>query len=130
MNKFSIHATTGLLKNLKDKDELAGVLAHEIGHIKLGHYDEHLKKETWYGFSFTRLWEKRNSAVLTLWGRNGTCGSRVQQGTGDSADDYGVVLAARPGMTVGLYNAFQSMLKAGFKTAPSGFNSHLRQSAG
>jgi len=42
-----------------------------------------------------------------------------------AADDYGVALAAKAGYDPwGLFNAFESMVGAGFKTTPSGFNSH------
>jgi putative metalloprotease len=42
-----------------------------------------------------------------------------------AADDYGVALAAKAGYNPwGLFEALQGMAKAGFKTTPSGFNSH------
>lgn len=33
---FSVHVTTGLMRILNHEDEIAGVLGHEIGHVKLG----------------------------------------------------------------------------------------------
>lgn len=36
---FSVHVTKGLMRVLDTEDEIAGVLGHEIGHIRLGHYE-------------------------------------------------------------------------------------------
>lgn len=125
MNKFSIHATTGLLKNLKDKDELAGVLAHEIGHIKLGHYDDTLKRNLVWLLLYKALGEKKLGGVDVVGTGMVLAEAGFSREQEIAADDYGVALAAKAGYDPwGLYNAFQSMLKAGFKTAPSGFNSH------
>ena len=35
---FSVHVTQGLMKILNTEEEIAGVLGHEIGHVRLGHY--------------------------------------------------------------------------------------------
>ena len=37
---FSVHVTKGLMRLLSSEDEIAGILGHELGHIKLGHYDD------------------------------------------------------------------------------------------
>ena len=37
-NNYSVHVTRGLMKILNTEDEIAGILGHEIGHVKLGHY--------------------------------------------------------------------------------------------
>ena len=37
-DKFTFHVTLGLLRILGTEDEIAGVLGHEIGHVRLGHY--------------------------------------------------------------------------------------------
>ncbi|HPI97726.1 MAG TPA: M48 family metalloprotease, partial [Synergistales bacterium] len=40
MNQYSVHVTTGMLEILENEDQIAGILGHETGHIKLGHYKE------------------------------------------------------------------------------------------
>ena len=37
--KISVHVTKGLMLILDKEDEIAGVLGHELGHIRLGHYE-------------------------------------------------------------------------------------------
>lgn len=125
MNKFSVHATTGLLATLRSTDELAGVLAHEIGHIKLGHYDDTVKRNLLWGLLYLALGEKKIGG-LDLVGTGVVLAeagfSREQE---IAADDYGVALATKAGYDPwGLFNALQGMAKSGFKTTPSGFNSH------
>ncbi|MBR0034773.1 MAG: M48 family metalloprotease, partial [Synergistaceae bacterium] len=39
-NDFSVHVTKGLMKILDTEEQIAGVLGHEIGHVKLGHYGQ------------------------------------------------------------------------------------------
>ena len=39
-SKFSVHVTQGLMDILTSEDEIAGVLGHEIGHVRLGHYSK------------------------------------------------------------------------------------------
>lgn len=125
MNKYSVHATTGLLKTLKSKDELAGVLAHEIGHIKLGHYDETLKRNLVWLLLYKALGEKKLGGIDVVGTGMVLAEAGFSREQEIAADDYGVALAAKAGFDPwGLYNAFQSMVKAGFKTTPSGFNSH------
>ena len=38
VGSYSVSVTTGMLDLLDSEDELAGVLAHELGHVKLNHY--------------------------------------------------------------------------------------------
>ena len=38
-NKYTVHVTKGLMKILANEDEIAGLLGHELGHIRLGHYN-------------------------------------------------------------------------------------------
>lgn len=125
MNKFSVHATTGLLKTLRDKNELAGVLAHEIGHIQLGHYNDTLKRNLVWLLLYKALGEKKLGGVDVVGTGMVLAEAGFSREQEIAADDYGVALASRAGYDPwGLYNAFQSMVKAGFKTTPSGFNSH------
>lgn len=36
---FSVHVTKGLMRILDTEDEIAGVLGHELAHIRLGHHE-------------------------------------------------------------------------------------------
>lgn len=125
MDKYSVHATTGLLETLRSTDELAGVLAHEIGHIKLGHYDDTMKRNLLWMLLYKALGDKKLGGFDVL----GTGVVLAEAGFSREqeieADDYGVTLAAKAGYDPwGLYKALQGMAKAGFKTTPSGFNAH------
>lgn len=125
LNKYSVHATTGLLATLRDEDELAGVLAHEIGHIKLGHYNDSIKRSLLWVLLYKALGEKRIGGVDVLGAGVVLAEAGFSREQEIEADDYGVALAARAGYNPwGLFNAFTSMQKAGFQTSPSGFNSH------
>ncbi|HPD98112.1 MAG TPA: M48 family metallopeptidase [Synergistales bacterium] len=124
-NKYSVHATTGLLETLKDEHELAGVLAHEIGHIKLGHYNESINRSLLWLLLYKALGEKKVGGVDVLGAGIVLAEAGFSREQEIEADDYGVHLAAKAGYDPwGLYNAFNSMKKAGYKTSPSGFNSH------
>ena len=125
MNKYSVHATTGLLNTLSDEDELSGVLAHEIGHIKLGHYNETVKRSLLWTLLYKAIGEKTIGGVDVLGAGMLLAEAGFSREEEIEADDYGVALAAKAGYNPwGLHNAFVSMQKAGFQTSPSGFNSH------
>lgn len=125
LNKYSVHATTGLLNTLRDEDELSGVLAHEIGHIKLGHYNETVKRSLLWTLLYKALGEKTIGGVDVLGAGMVLAEAGFSREEEIEADDYGVALAAKAGYNPwGLFNAFQSMQKAGYQTSPSGFNSH------
>ena len=36
---YTVHVTKGLMRILDNEDEIAGILGHELGHIRLGHYE-------------------------------------------------------------------------------------------
>lgn len=125
LNKFSVHATTGLLETLKTKDELAGVLAHEIGHIQSGHYDRMLGRNLLWQLLFSTVKDRGDLArgafglgmALTEAGF-----SREQE---IEADIYGIKLAAKAGYDPwGLHDSLLRMKESGYATTPSGFNSH------
>lgn len=124
-DKYSVHATTGLLAILRNEDELSGVLAHEIGHIKLGHYDETVKRNLLWVLLYSALGEKKVGGVDVLGAGVVLAEAGFSREEEIEADDYGVNLATKAGYNPwGLYNSFKSMQKAGFQTSPSGFNSH------
>jgi putative metalloprotease len=124
-NKFSVHVTQGLMQVLNSPDEIAGILGHEIGHVKLGHYNKGVQRNI--GWSVV-------GAVLGKAGGLAEVAGAVGMNLAESgfsreqeveADDYGADLAIQAGYSPwGLYNAMKSFRDNGFKTEPSGFNSH------
>jgi putative metalloprotease len=123
--KFSVHVTEGLLRVLNSPDEIAGILGHEVGHVKCGHYNQSLKRGVGWGIL---------GALLDRAGGAGKIAGAIGMNLVESgfsreqeveADDYGMDLAVKAGFSPwGLYNAMKSFKDNGFKTEPNGFNSH------
>lgn len=128
-NDFSVHVTAGLMKILNTEDEIAGVLGHEIGHVKLGHYNKGTTRAVGWAIAGTLL------------GKIGGVGGKIAQGAGQigmnlaesgfsrgqevEADDYGTDLISKAGYDpFGLYNAMKAFADNKFVTQPNGFNSH------
>lgn len=120
----SVHVTTGLMAILNTEDEIAGILAHEAGHIQLGHYSSSASRNLLWGLLFNSL---KGDAAREIVGGVGMVlaesgFSREQE---VEADDYGIRVSAAAGYSPwGLVRAMERMKAAGFKTSPSGFNSH------
>jgi putative metalloprotease len=124
-NEFSVHVTEGLLRVLNSSDEIAGILGHEVGHVKCGHYNQSLRRNVGWSVLGSLL-----DKAGTLGKVAGTVGMNLAE-SGFSreqeveADDYGMDLAVKAGFSPwGLYNAMKSFKDNGFKTEPNGFNSH------
>ena len=128
-NDYSVHVTKGLMKILNTEEEIAGVLGHEIGHVRLGHYSK--------GVSRAVGW----AVAGNLLGRIGGWGGVAAQAAGSvgskliesgfsreqevEADDYGTELLKKAGYDpYGLYNAMKAFKDNKFVTQPDGFNSH------
>ena len=126
---FSVHVTAGLMKILNSEEEVAGVLGHEIGHVRLGHYNQ--------GVGRAIGW----AVAGNLLGRIGGIGGTIAQGAGRigmnlaesgfsrgqevEADDYGTELLKKAGYDpYGLYKAMKAFADNKFVTQPNGFNSH------
>lgn len=126
---YSVHVTKGLMKILNTEEEIAGVLGHEIGHVRLGHYSK--------GVSRAVGW----AVAGNLLGRIGGWGGIAAQAAGSvgskliesgfsreqevEADDYGTELLKKAGYdSYGLYNAMNEFKNHKFVTQPDGFNSH------
>ncbi len=125
LNKYSVHATTGLLSTLNDENELAGVLSHEIGHIKLGHYKDTLTRNVLWALLYKVIGDQKVGGVSLTGAGLSLAEAGFSREQEIEADDFGVRLAAKAGYDPwGLYNSFQTMKKAGYETSPSGFNSH------
>ena len=123
--KFSVHVTQGLMQLLTSPDEIAGILGHEMGHIKLGHYNKGVRRNVGWAILGAAL--GRAGGVAEVAGAVGmnlaeSGFSREQE---VEADDYGSDLAIKAGYSPwGLYNAMKKFRDNGFKLEPSGFNSH------
>ena len=128
-NDFSVHVTAGLMKILNTEEEIAGVLGHEIGHVRLGHYNKQVQRAAGWAIAGNLL------------GRIGGLGGTIAQGAGQiganlvesgfsrgqevEADDYGTELLKKAGYDpYGLYNAMKAFADNKYVTQPNGFNSH------
>lgn len=126
-NGSSVTVTTGLLSMLSTKQELYGVLAHEAGHAKLGHYEKTVTRATGLSVAASILGNLLGGGVGDVAAGVGAnlayAGwSREQE---VEADDYSVRLAYKNGEDpVGLYSALLKLSKNGTRAEPSGFNSH------
>jgi len=124
-SRFTIHVTQGLMQLLRTPDEIAGILGHEVGHIKLGHYNRSVTRNV--GWSVLGAVLGRAGGVAEIAGSVGmnlaeSGFSREQE---VEADDFGADLAIRAGYSPwGLYNAMKRFRDGGFRTERSGFNSH------
>ena len=124
-NNFSVHVTQGLMKILRSEEEIAGVLGHEIGHVKLGHYSKGVGRNV--GWSILSVLLGQAGGVAQTVGNVGATlaesgFSREQE---IEADDYGTVLLKKAGYDpYGLYNAMNAFAENKYVTKPSGFNSH------
>lgn len=120
-SNFTLHVTAGLMSILGTEDEIAGVLGHELGHIRLGHYGGMVVDD----------------AARTVMGVNSELADDISRAVGDmnqelqesafsrkdetSADDYGVELLVKAGYDPwGLYHAMRRFEV----TEHSGFSSH------
>ena len=124
-DNFSVHVTEGLMKILSHEDEIAGVLGHEIGHVRCGHYNEGVQRNVGWAVLGTLLGRAGGLAQAA-----GTIGINLAE-SGFSrkqeveADDYGTDLLVKAGYSPwGLYNAMKSFKDNNLVTQPNGFNSH------
>jgi putative metalloprotease len=124
-DNFSVHVTQGLMQVLNSPDEIAGILGHEVGHVQKGHYNRSVQRNVGWSILGSLLGQAGGAAEIV-----GAVGMNLAE-SGFSreqeveADDYGMDLAVKAGYSPwGLYNAMKSFKDNGFKTEPSGFNSH------
>ena len=120
-DSFTMHVTAGLMSVLETEAEIAGVLGHEIGHVRCGHYDGMVLSDTASTIMNTNL--ERTDPLTQAVGKIGNdlreaAFSREQE---TEADEYGVSLLKRAGYDQkGLYDA---LAKLGGGDA-SAFSSH------
>lgn len=120
----SVHVTTGLMAILDDEDEIAGIMAHEAGHIQLGHYNSSVGRNLLWALLFNALEGDTTREVVGGVGM-ALAESGFSREQEVAADDYGIRTAKKAGYSPwGLVRAMEKMKAAGYKTSPNGFNSH------
>ena len=126
---YSVHVTTGLMKILNSEEEIAGVLGHEIGHVRLGHYNKGTNRAVGWAIAGNLLgriggWGGVAAQAAGKIGMN-LAESGFSRGQEVEADDYGTELLKKAGYDpYGLYNAMKAFADNKFVTQPDGFNSH------
>ena len=122
---FSVHVTEGLMNILSSEDEIAGVLGHEIGHVRLGHYNKGVGRKV--GWTLLGIALGRAGGVAQTLGNVGMnlAESGFSRGQEVEADDYGTELLKKAGYDpYGLYRAMKAFADNKHVTQPNGFNSH------
>ena len=123
-DKQELHVTRGLMNLLRSEDEMAGILAHEAGHILLGHYKSTVGRSIAWTLLATLLKGDRVGETIAGVGI-GLAESGFSREQEVAADDYGVRLSTKAGYSSwGLYRALERMRDSGVSTSPNGFNSH------
>ena|GEM_PF-1821784 len=127
-DSFLVVIQLGLLKILKTENEVAGVLAHEIGHGVKRHGDKRQGNAAGVMLGANLLSSILKGGVIGDLAIGLGANLAVQGYSRENeveADDYGVEYSAKAGFNPwGLYNAIERMAKGGIVTPPSGFNSH------
>ena len=122
---FSVHVTKGLMALLDTEEQVAGVLGHEIGHVRLGHYGKGVGRAV--GWTLLGIALGRAGGVAQTIGDIGInlAESGFSRGQEVEADDYGTALLKKAGYDpYGLYRAMKAFNDNDFVTQPNGFNSH------
>lgn len=125
---FVVVVYRGLLDILRTEDEIAGVLAHEIGHGINGHLSKTRDHNTGVVVAANVLSHvlgagKLGDLAIGVGANLAVQGYSREQEV--EADDFGVEYAWRAGYSPwSLYDSILRMADAGQVTTPSGFNSH------
>lgn len=117
-----IFITKGLLKSLRDEDELAAILAHEIGHVSAKHSLAMIKSGQWKQVALLTAKETArhqgvNPKLLNLFGRitDKVLDTLLTAGYGQpqefEADALGQTYAARAGYDPGALRRFATVMK-------------------
>ena len=125
-NDYSLHVTKGLMRVLMTEDEIAGVLAHETGHVKLGHYNDMILSDTVREIMSTNL---EHTDILAQ--ASGKIEMELREKKFDreqetEADNYGTDLLIKAGYnSMGLYNALKRIDSYGYMSdGNDAFDSH------
>ena len=125
MKRFTVHVSEGLMRILSTPDEIAGILGHEVGHVRRGHYSRGMQRKIGWSILGTLLGKAGDAAQIAGAVGMSLAESGFSREQEVEADDYGMNLAVRAGYSPwGLYNAMKSFKDNGYATGRSGFNSH------
>ncbi len=120
---YTVHVSTGLMGILTSEEEIAGILGHEIGHVRLGHYNRDVLIDigrTLMGTHQDRMDDLARAMGTLDMDLMENQFSREQE---TEADDYGVELLVKAGYSPwGLYNAMKRFDEDDEETG--GFDSH------
>ena len=121
---YSVHVTAGLMKILNSEEEMAGVWGHEIGHVRLGHYNR--------GVTRNVIWGVLGAVVDYKTKGSGTKGTLIKGASNigmnlaenkfsrddeTGADDYGTNLLKKAGYSAwGLYDAMSRFKENNYVT--------------
>lgn len=124
----SVTVTTGLMQLLQTEEEMFGVLAHEAGHAKLGHYQQKVGNAVGLEI-LSKIIGKGLGGGVAAGAAVNTGANLASAGFSREkeveADDFAVDIAFAAGIDPsGIHTALARMMKLGGKTEPSGFNSH------
>lgn len=115
-NDYTINVTRGLMKILNNEAEMAGVWGHEIGHVRLGHYNKGQARNILWnigGAILARKTGKITQAVGNVGMNLAENGFSRQQET--QSDEYGVKLLVKAGYDpLGLYYAMKAFKDNGY----------------
>ena len=117
-SNYTINVTRGLMKILDTEEQMAGVWGHEIGHVRLGHYNKGVTRNVLWSIGSSVLARKTGKVGQTL----GAVGMNLaengfsrQQET--QSDEYGVKLLVKAGYDpLGLYRAMKAFKDNGYGT--------------
>lgn len=84
-----IYVYTGIIKYLESKDQLAGVMGHEIAHADLRHSTEQLTKQTSLSLIIDVLAGDNQGAITQL--AEGLIGLKFSRSNESQADEYSVI---------------------------------------
>ena len=121
--KYSVHVTLALMEILNDEAEIAGILGHELGHIKLGHYNREVLNNI--GQNLLEINKGSVNDLAQAVGNldtdlNKSAFSREQE---IEADNYGVKILVRAGYNSwALYKAMEHFKSGDNKS--SAFDTH------
>ena len=122
--QYTVHVTQSLMEALHSEEEIAGILAHELGHIKLGHYNREVLSDI--GESLLGVHNDSLSELAKAVGKVDIdlTKSKFSREQETEADDYGVKLLVKAGYSPwGLYKAMKRFEKDD-EGESSGFSSH------
>ena len=122
---YSVHVTTSLMEILESENEIAGILAHELGHIQCGHYNNFALSDTVKTIMGANL-EKADDLAQAIGNINMELKeSKFSREQETEADNYGVKLLVKAQYDAwGLYNAMKRFDENGLETEANAFNSH------